>query len=454
MIKKFIYALLLLFIIAIAYFFVKLYPQLPIASAYAAKTACACSFISDRDEESILGEDLGFSPVNLAKIQIDRIHKRVTSSVFGMAKKTAEFRQDVGCVLIDGKDDYHVEQKLARPLVPDSLNWPLGNQKNYNSFSGKLDRNALDRAISLAFDSDFMSGVQKTRAVLVVHESQIVGEKYAAGIDENTPLIGWSMTKSICSTLIGILHKNGKLNLDERALFTEWTDERKDISLKDMLQMQSGLEFGEAYDKLSDATNMLFNAESVSSIPMSKKLIHNPGTHWSYSSGTSNLLSQLIRNRMSDDPVYLRFPYDSLFHRIGMNSAVVDTDETGTFIASSYAYATARDWARFGLLYLRQGNWYGDQIIDSSWVDFVRLPAQDSRGIYGGQFWLNRNHSAYPDVPEEMFFCNGFQGQYVFIIPSYDLIVVRLGLAEEPAFDPNHFLSRILSCFRENPQVR
>ena len=130
-----------------------------------------------------------------------------------------------------------------------------------------------------------------------------------------------------------------------------------------------------------------------------------------------------------------------------MNSAIMETDETGTFIGSSFCYATPRDWARFGLLYLNEGNWFGDQVIDSSWVDFVKTPATASNGLYGGQFWLNAAKHAYSQAPEDMYYCNGFQGQHVFILPSHDLVIVRMGLAEWPDFDSNHFLGEILKNF-------
>ena len=312
----------------------------------------------------------------------------------------------------------------------------------------------LQQAITSVFDEDGRMTQKKTRAVVVVQNGQLIAESYAPGFDANTEILGWSMTKSLTAVMIGILIRDGLLDLDDTHLFAEWTDERKNIPLRDLLNMQSGLDFSELYGENSDATNMLFQSEEVAQIPLHDPLAYDPGTHWSYSSGTSNLLSLLIRRTLGDDEASWRFPYDSLFHRIDMTQTTLEASESGTYIGSSYCYATPRDWARFGQLMLNQGDWYGDQIIDSSFVDFVKTPAAHSNGIYGGHFWLNVDHAAYPDVSTDLFSCNGYEGQYVFIIPSYDLVVVRMGLAEEPWFHPNDFLREVIGSMTEDTQTR
>ncbi len=449
MIKRILLVFLLLIIAGLIYGYFTYYPQLSIANGYAAKKMCSCTFIAERSQESIQSEDLAFGPLAQTKTTINRDARSVTTTLFGLSPRTAVYRGDAGCILLDGMDDYGIDLLVDRPLPSDTTFWPLGENIEYTSIPPEIDMTQLNKAIHSAFDPSMGMDSLKTRAVIVVYKNQLIAEQYANGFDSQTEILGWSMGKSVTSTLIGMLVKKGVLTLTDKNIFPEWTDDRSQITLKDMLQMQSGLAFSENYAQISDATNMLFKAEDITVIPKNNSLIYPPGTHWSYSSGTTNLLSGLIRDKIGSVDAYLRFPYDSLFNRIGMNSAVLESDESGHYIGSSFCYATPRDWAKFGLLYLNQGNWNGDQLIDTSWVDFVRTPNANSKGIYGGQFWLNADHSAYPDVPEDLYSCNGFQGQHVFIIPSLDIVVVRMGLSEQPIFNANNFLRDIASCIKK-----
>jgi CubicO group peptidase (beta-lactamase class C family) len=189
---------------------------------------------------------------------------------------------------------------------------------------------------------------------------------------------------------------------------------------------------------------MLFLASDMTQIQMEKKALAPPTEIWNYSSGTTNLLSGILRKRFTSHQEYLNYPYTALIDKIGMHSMLIETDMSGNFVGSSYAWATTRDWAKFGLLYLNKGNWNGELLFDSKWVEYVTRPTKFSNGTYGGHFWLNAE-GKYPDVPKDMYSANGFQGQRVFIIPSKDLVVVRTGLAEEPQFDINSFLAEIVS---------
>lgn len=447
MIKRILLGILFALILAIGYIYLTLFPQFPVANGYSAKKMCSCIFIAERSQESIQKDDLGFGPTALTHSKVDYDQKSITTSLFGLAPRTAVYREGVGCILLKGQDDFQVSLSLQRPTLSDTLDWPLGTSVSKPGSLEGVDMDQLQKAIRNNFDPSMEMDSVKTRAIVVVHKGKLIAEQYAKGFDPETEILGWSMTKSITSTMVGVLAKNGLLSLEDTALFPQWTDDRKNISLKDLLQMQSGLEFAEEYGQISDATRMLYKSDQVAEIPLNKPLIHSPGTHWNYSSGTTNLLSRLVKEKLGEE-AYLRLPYDSIFNRIGMSSAVMETDESGLYVGSSYCYATPRDWAKFGMLYLNQGNWYGEQIIDSSWVDFVRTPASDSKGIYGGQFWLNVNHSQYKDAPEEVYSCNGFQGQRVYIVPSHDLVVVRMGLEEPPVFDMNKLIKEVLACFR------
>ena len=176
-----------------------------------------------------------------------------------------------------------------------------------------------------------------------------------------------------------------------------------------------------------------------------KPLIAAPTEIWNYSSGTTNLLSGILRQQFRTHQEYLDFPYRDLIDKIGAHSMLIEAAVAGNYVGSSYGWANTRDWARFGQLYLDRGQWNGEQLFKPEWVDYIVTPTALSNGIYGAHFWLNSS-GKFPDVPRDMYSMNGFQGQYVFVIPSKSLIVVRTGLAEEPEFDINGFLSNLVKA--------
>ena len=221
----------------------------------------------------------------------------------------------------------------------------------------------------------------------------------------------------------------------------------KDITIDQLLNMESGLEWDEDYFNISDVTRMLYLNDDAVKVAIGKTLEFRPEENWEYSSGTTNILSWIIRKKTRSYDEYLNFPYRELFYKIGMTSAQMEMDARGTYIGSSYCFATARDWAKFGLLYLQDGIWNGERILPEGWIKYSTTPVEKSKGIYGAHFWLNHNHAAYKDAPPDLFSANGFQGQRVFIIPSKDLVIVRLGLAGSSSFDFNEFLKNITSLF-------
>jgi CubicO group peptidase (beta-lactamase class C family) len=245
--------------------------------------------------------------------------------------------------------------------------------------------------------------------------------------------------------MFGILQSQGKLNVNDKAPINAWkNDERKEITLNNLLQMNSGLEWEENYATISDVTKMLFVDADMTKPQIDKPFVGKPNETWNYASGTTNLLSGILRNQFSTQQDYLDFPYQTLIDKIGMHSMLIETDFSGHFVASSYGWATARDWAKFGLLYLHKGNWNGEQIFDSSWEAYVKQPTNSSNGRYGAHFWLNAG-GYLPDVPKDVYSVNGFQGQRVYIFPSQDLIVARFGLE---TMDFNEFLSEVLSAVK------
>jgi CubicO group peptidase (beta-lactamase class C family) len=188
---------------------------------------------------------------------------------------------------------------------------------------------------------------------------------------------------------------------------------------------------------------MLYLDNDMTKTQLDKSFVGKPNNSWNYSSGTTNLLSRFIRNQFKTHQEYLDFWYSELIDKIGMNSMIIETDLSGNYVGSSYGWATVRDWAKFGLLYLHKGNWNGEQILNESWIDYTVNPTNGSDGVYGAQFWLNAG-GKYPSAPKDMFSCDGYQGQHIFIIPSRDLVIVRMGLTEAPEFDFDQLLKDIL----------
>jgi len=289
-----------------------------------------------------------------------------------------------------------------------------------------------------------------------VYDGQIIGEKYAPGLDIHSKLAGWSMAKSVTNALIGILVAEDKLKTNDPAPVAEWkTDVRKDITLNDLLQASSGLSWSESYFvPTSDFHNMFIKSDDKGAYAASRKLKQRPGELFQYSSGTTNILSRIIRQTTGEEQYY-RFPYEKLFYKIGMNETVIEPDASGTFVGSSYVFATARDWARFGLLFLNDGVWNGERILPEGWVAYSMTPAPSAKmGEYGAQWWLNRGAPEkpeirkYPELPPDAYWADGFEEQFVMVIPGKKLVIVRLGVSHH-GFDFTKLALGILNALPE-----
>lgn len=447
--KKIKIFFLLLFLLLVAVVFLN-YEKLNIISGYASKNTASNTFLVNRDHESIIQEDLNFSPIDLADTKIDESSYSVEASVFGFMTREAVFRQGLGAVLVN--DSYDASKPYLKPnrnFTKNENSYPYNASSVKDSLLTSVDFTALNEVVSSAFDVPGSDATpRQTRAVVVLYKNRLIAEQYAPGFDKNTLLLGWSMTKSIQSTMIGVLVDRMNFDIYAPAPIVEWEgDKRKNITTHNLLQMNSGLEWDEDYNTISDVTKMLFLDSDMTQTQIDKPLAYEPNTHWNYSSGTTNVLSRIIRNQFDSHQAYLDFPYESFIDRIGMNSMVLEADLDGNYVGSSYGWATARDWAKFGLLYLNRGNWNGEKIFDESWVDYVTQATPTSEGIYGGQFWLNAGGD-YPDLPLNMFSCNGYQGQRISMFPDQDLVVVRLGLGDEDVFDFQEFHLGILDAIK------
>ncbi|WKD85307.1 6-aminohexanoate-dimer hydrolase [Polaribacter huanghezhanensis] len=438
---KILKRVLLLLISVVLILIVYNYPKLNIIAGYSAKNMNSSVFLAGRTLQFTDSTDNHFSPINLASDLVDVDTKSASSSVFGLLTRTAIYREGLGSVLITDDFDTSVEVRVPKRTKPDNLTaFPLGNAEQKDSVLTDVNYNKLNKTVGNLFTNH-----TQTRAVVVIHKNQIIAEKYAKGFTKNARILGWSMTKSIMSTVFGILQTQGKINVFDKAPITEWqNDDRKNITINNLLQMNSGLAWDENYNEISDVTKMLFLEKDMTKIQAKKQFAGKPNETWSYSSGTTNLLSGILRNIFKTHQEYLDYWYTQLIDKIGMNSMVIETDMAGNYVGSSYAWATPRDWAKFGLLYLNNGNWNGEQLFDASWVDYVTTPTNGSNGTYGAQFWLNAN-GQFPDVPKNMFYADGYQGQFVFVFPDQDLVVVRMGLSH---IDINAFLKGVLESIK------
>ena len=417
------------------------YPKLNIIAGYSAKNTASSVFLGERSLSFTDTTDNNFSPVNLATNAIDKQKKTANSSVFGLLTRKSIIREGLGSVLtLDKKDEKsNYKTPKRRKTVNDTIPYPYGNGSHKDSVFESIDYKKLNETVNSIF------GIRKTRAVLVLYKGQIIAEKYSEGFTKNSRILGWSMTKSIMSTVFGILEHQQKINIQDKAPVESWqNDARKEITIHNLLQMNSGLEWDENYDEISDATKMLFLERDMTKVQEEKPLIGKPNETWNYSSGTSNLLSGILRDQFNNHQSYLDFWYTNLIDKIGMNSMILESDLAGNYVASSYAWATTRDWGKFGLLYLHNGAWNGEELFTKEWVDYVTTPTPTSNGSYGAQFWLN-TEKQLKDVSQNMYFADGYQGQRVYILPDEDLVIVRFGLSW---FEENEFLKGIIQSIQ------
>lgn len=421
----------------------------PIITGYAAKNLASGIFVGNRTQESLEKNDLNFSFIKFTHNTVDYQKKEVTSR-FLWATSKAIYINGFGCVLVRGNEDEIRSRPYSIvPLTkenPDAIAWPAGDLLSDTIPQG-IDLIKLNTALQYAFKDTV--GCKGTFAVAIAYKDQLIAEKYAPGFSDKNRFLSWSMAKSFTQALVGILVKEGKLDIKKPANIAAWkNDARSKITIENLMHMNSGLEWNEDYGNLSDVTIMLHKEQDMAAYTYLKKSVLRPDSVWSYSSGATNVVSYLVRQAIGNDADYFAFPRKELFNPIGMRSAVFEVDPSGTFTGSSYLYASMRDYVRFGLLYLHKGNWLGQQILPEGWTDYTMQPAAGSNGEYGSFFWLNQSGD-YPDVPSDLYMCRGHDGQYIYIVPSLDLVVVRTGFSKKGDFDYARFLGQIVAAIKK-----
>jgi CubicO group peptidase (beta-lactamase class C family) len=417
------------------------------ASAFSAKEACSRIFIAGGDLKPLMDDARvaatvlapGFEP-DATKVTVDHEDESVTVEMPGYPPRTAVRAKSQGCVILPAYSGrLHFDPNWVRWRGPSAKRWwPLGERLWHGASS-------IDRAALAAAMQDYMDA-PGTRAIVVVHRGELVGETYAPGFGAFTPQRAWSASKSITATLAGLMVDRGAMRLDARAPIAEWAaDPRREITLRQLLNMSSGLKQNlfegterslETFTPNNEHGFIYFDGFDTYADALEAPLEVPPGSRWQYRNANVLAVAHIFRRAVraiGRDPD--SFPQRELLEPLGMRTTTLETDPYGHYIASGTTYTTARDLARLGLLHLRGGRYAGRRVISRRWVRFVRTPAPTTNG-YGGFWWLNLN-GQLPDVPESAYFASGAFGQTALVIPSHDLVIARMGFSfpEDGALD-------------------
>lgn len=399
-------------------------PKLLSATGYAALSACGLTFVADRDSAAS-NHDLPDNPfLKLVAVKVDRDERTASAAMFGaLFRSTAYAGNGTGCAVATARPDVPA---VALPEPDLSQPWPVGDV--VEPATPQWAQGLLDTAFGR---DEAESSELNTRAVVVVHGGQIVAERYAPGFGPQTPQVGWSLSKSVTAALVGAAERRNVMAPDEANLLPQWDDERADITMWQLVDMTSGLGWEESYGAGSPVTRMLFASPNAAADAAGQPLAHTPGTYQQYSTASPIIVCRVLQDRSGMGPELAR---EWVFGPLNMRSAVVETDATGTSVCGARVWATPRDWAKFGLWALHEGE-TGD-VVPDGWFDRAKtVPAVSSnkpgKGLTGG-WWVNR----YPDgslvepgYPEDTWWSFGHDGQRIIMIPSADLVIVRQGFS-------------------------
>jgi CubicO group peptidase (beta-lactamase class C family) len=410
----------------------------------------------ERDAATVVARDIApfvwFQWDSSVEYDVDWDRRSVVVRVPGAPARSAAYYGDQGCVIHErNSDNIHFTPVDVTSTLPDPRTqaWPTGDVESQGLLPRGTDIDALNATLDWAMED----AGQNTRALVIVHGGKIVAERYAEGFTAHTPQLSWSQGKSITAALIGVLIHHGELSLDQAAPVPEWhqdpADPRREITITDLLHMSSGLDFKNlgladpvSYTSVNEHFLIYFDAPDVFEHAINQPMDILPNTEFRYRNSDPLTLGRIIRQTVEGrGEEYLTFPQRVLFDKIGIRDAVLETDTHGNFIMTGYDFLSAYDWTRFGLLHLWEGEWLGERILPEDWVEFISTPtATDPNDGYGGLFWLNRG-GALPDVPADAYWPAGFMGQNTVIIPSLDMVVVRLGPSPGGS---NRYLNRVI----------
>ncbi len=394
-----------------------------VAAGMGAKLLCSAEHVTGQARDAARADLAQYSPL-LARLRVrhDPQARAVTASLLGLRPATARFRPGLGCAV--DRPGRAGRAALRAPAAPaGDAPWPAGGTAD------AIDP-ALDALLEAMLAEDGAAGLD-TRALLAARGGRLRAEAYAPGVGPATPLLGWSMAKSLTGVMVGNLALRGLLDLKAPAGFAAWAgDGRAAIRVEHLLTMTDGLAFSERYAPGDDATAMLFTAPSPSDYALARPAARPPGVRFNYSSGSANLLARLHHDVLGGGQAALDDYMENVHRPMGFAGAVFETDADGVFVGSSYLYAPARDWARLGQLMLDRGEINGRRLVSAAWADRAVSPNGSENGpAYGYQWWLNRGGAAprWPELPPDAFAAVGNRGQYLMVVPSRDAVLVRLG---------------------------
>ncbi len=435
------------------------------ATGMISHTICAGVFISGQEAAQVYRENFdsapGFRSFNWALgYSVDSALKEVRATAFGGVESRALYHDGRGCTVLPAGAE------PPSPL-PEAVA-TMGSGRGLDIAGPALvetDDPALQAALDAAFAENVPGEVRQTKAVVVLQHGRVIAERYAPGYGTATRLHGWSDTKSVTSALIGILVREGRLRLEQPAPVQEWqgaADPRRAITLEMLLRQTSGLGFEETGSGVDPNSQMLFGEPDMARYAATAPLEAAPGSRWAYASGNALLLSRIVRESAGGSVAAVRdFMRRELFQPLGMDSALMEFDAAGTPVGGSYCYATARDWARFGQLYLQDGVVNGRRILPPGWVGFSAEPTPLAPVGYGAGWWTNRGDSRGATtrvswgMPPDSFYASGYLGQYVIVVPSADLVIVRFGITQiRPIFDArgiSRLVAEVVSALRRKP---
>lgn len=415
-----------------------------VATGFIAHTLCSSVFVSGLDADEVYRESLAPTPgirLITSGISYD-VHKRrktVAVTLFGNFEQDAVYRGETGCVIAH-------EDEYIGPIMDQAKNEPIPVVLPAIDDT-KIDSNdKLKTALDRAFVEPDRPPHRNTKAIVVVHDGKIVAERYAAGVTADTRLLGYSLSKSVINALVGVLVRDGKLTVDGPAPVGEWkdlSDPRHVISIENLMRMTSGLDLDETNSGFDAASRILTLAGDMAGTAARADLLALPGMRWAYSSPSTMILSRIVKGAAGGQPEsVLRLARRELFAPLGMNNMTLEFDGAGTPVGAAFFLGTARDWARFGLLYLDDGVVGGKRILPEGWAKWSATATVESDSGYAAGFWTNRGDSRGAQarvklgMPADSYYAGGSLGQRIVIVPSANLVVVRLGASQDrPGFD-------------------